>query len=1586
MRLLSWAPIWLVVVTLLNFPLANADNNEFIPKVTKTSSKSSFNIEPFDDSTTILKLEDSNLFRSENNGESWNPIKEIKDKVYWVHVDEFNSHDRAFAYSESDKTNIIYITEDQGKTWKSSKVPMDSKKTSIHGCHVLTHPTNKNYLIARCTACDASASSKTLKGKYTSNTRCETITFLSQNLGKSYNKVEPPSIKKIESTISTETICRFMRNTKNSQLGDSDATVVCSYDIIEQPKNSPIIKTTSSFFTTIDGGKTIKQYDIFKDKAISSYAIKKSNIVVLTQEDKYNRHSAKKLWVSKDGISFKEAYLPTQLRYTVAGMIKEDDFGKIILPIRRQQSATTDDDTSTVAEMLVSDSTGLKFTPFDWVPQDTQGWANLYMPKELKGTMIGTFASMMRRFGRKHKGSSNSTDERGVTKITVDNGKTWSNLKVVDPANKDSYPCNIDDVEHCSLQILSPFQTDAEPSPGILIRIGYVSDGNSLEILDNKTFISTDGGLTWRMIFDYPVIYAIGDSANIIVAVPFDPNEDNDPESEFYYSLDQGETWNEYQLEEPIIPLEIVSTTPDGSGLNFIINGFLVTANPFDENGTGNFIYAIDFSELYDKKLCTKDDFEQWYLGNGNCINGAKYSYPRRKQNSKCIARKLFEDLELTEQVCDECTNADYECSFEFIKDNEGKCVPDYNLLTMSGACSATKKDTLKIAPMQLITGDKCKKPLDISPVDVSCEDVPNRGGSPNKGKGELIRVTENTFGSRVTFYQYFDTYSDESLIIGDAHHNYFISHDSGQTVTKIESMDQKIIEVVFNTYFNSSAYLFGDGGNLFVTNDGGHTITSTKLPEGVQLGFPLDFHSKDPNTFIYYGGKNCDSILSKECHAVAYITRDGGKTFTELLDNTIHCEFAGSQYEHPSDENLIICQVKEKGFTKRSLVSSTDYFKNNKEIIFDDILGYMSSGKFSIVAVTHGENELRAYVTLDGKEFAEAKLPKDLEKFEQEAFTVLNGDPSSILLHFSTNHAFDKGFGRLLKSNSNGTSFVTLEPGVNRVNSGLVDFEKIQGLEGVMVINVVDNMDDVRTKNADKKLKTKITFNDGSDWTFLKPPARDSEGKKYNCKSNSLSSCSLNLHGYTDRTDIRDTYSSGSAIGYMFAVGNVGESLLPYDECSTFLTIDGGATWKEVRKGPYQWEYGDHGGILVLVPDKKASDTISFSIDSGKTWVDYKFTDAKVTISDIVTVPQDSAMRFLLIGASPSVKGSSAKTFTIDFTGIFPRQCIFDFNNQDSDDFSYFKVNPSRAECLFGHQKEYLKKIHNNCFIGNVPLADYSRITKNCSCIRADFECDYNFYKAKDGTCKLVEGLDPIDPSDVCKINQDLIEFSEPTGYRKIPLSTCQGGLRLDASSDLYPCPGKEKQFNQKYGVGALHFILIFGIPFLTFVGIAWFIYINGIRRNGGFSRFGEIRLGDDELIENNNTDKVVNYILKGGMFVFSGLFSRFQKVKHSFNEILTRFRERSGRGGPSYSSLLHDQFLDEADDLLAGHDEDANDLSSFADHDSNFDIDDEGSFTPGLEPEHAPYADEPASTTNTGDAQSPGPVVPSSNDEESL
>ncbi|EDN63522.1 hypothetical protein SCY_2830, partial [Saccharomyces cerevisiae YJM789] len=309
------------------------------------------------------------------------------------------------------------------------------------------------------------------------------------------------------------------------------------------------------------------------------------------------------------------------------------------------------------------------------------------------------------------------------------------------------------------------------------------------------------------------------------------------------------------------------------------------------------------------------------------------------------------------------------------------------------------------------------------------------------------------------------------------------------------------------------------------------------------------------------------------------------------------------------------------------------------------------------------------------------------------------------------------------------------------------------------------------------------------------------------------------------------------------------------------------------------------------------------------------------------------------LFGKAKNMGSGSFRTYTIDFRNIFERQCEFDITGKKRADFKYSPLG-SRTGCLFGHQTEFLRKTDEKCFIGNIPLSEFSRNVKNCSCTRQDFECDYNFYKASDGTCKLVKGLSSANGADICKKEPDLIEYYDSSGYRKIPLSTCKGGLKLDAHLAPHPCPGKEKAFREKYPINTGAYALVFVTILLVIFFAAWFVYDRGIRRNGGFSRFEEIRLGDDGLIENNRTDRVVNIIVRLGLCISLITKSVFQRAKAGTAQLSSKFRARFGnKKGATYSSLLHDQLSDEPDGLH----EDSNDLSSFRGQGSNSEIEQE-------------------------------------------
>jgi len=171
-------------------------------------------------------------------------------------------------------------------------------------------------------------------------------------------------------------------------------------------------------------------------------------------------------------------------------------------------------------------------------------------------------------------------------------------------------------------------------------------------------------------------------------------------------------------------------------------------------------------------------------------------------------------------------------------------------------------------------------------------------------------------------------------------------------------------------------------------------------------------------------------------------------------------------------------------------------------------------------------------------------------------------------------------------------------------------------------------------------------------------------------------------------------------------AVGNVGESLKPYKESDTFLSRDAGFTWEEVHKDAHMWEFGDSGSILVIVNDEGPTDHVLYSTDEGLTWLEYRFSEEKIRVMSLVTVPEDNSRRFILFGVRLRLPGAIA--VHLDFSSLTMRKCEYDFtsvsasylnqpggelNMQDpnDDDFELWGPSIEREEvCLFGRRVSF--------------------------------------------------------------------------------------------------------------------------------------------------------------------------------------------------------------------------------------------------------------------------------------------------------
>ncbi len=120
----------------------------------------------------------------------------------------------------------------------------------------------------------------------------------------------------------------------------------------------------------------------------------------------------------------------------------------------------------------------------------------------------------------------------------------------------------------------------------------------------------------------------------------------------------------------------------------------------------------------------------------------------------------------------------------------------------------------------------------------------------------------------------------------------------------------------------------------------------------------------------------------------------------------------------------------------------------------------------------------------------------------------------------------------------------------------------------------------------------------------------------------------------------------------------------------------------------------------------------------------------------------------------------------------------------------------------------------------------------------------DYNYQVSTDGTCRLVPGLPEPDHSQACRDDPSLLSYWKPTGYRRTPLDTCEGGKELEYTSEQKACPGKKDAFDdeqRKKGLsGFSFFLLVIVLPLAIAAAVGYFVYRNWD------GKFGKIRLGD--------------------------------------------------------------------------------------------------------------------------------------------
>jgi len=247
-------------------------------------------------------------------------------------------------------------------------------------------------------------------------------------------------------------------------------------------------------------------------------------------------------------------------------------------------------------------------------------------------------------------------------------------------------------------------------------------------------------------------------------------------------------------------------------------------------------------------------------------------------------------------------------------------------------------------------------------------------------------------------------------------------------------------------------------------------------------------------------------------------------------------------------------------------------------------------------------------------------------------------------------------------------------------------------------------------------------------------------------------------------------------------ATGCVGDKLCFREGAiNTYLSRDGGHEWFEIAEGSHIYEFGDHGGLIVMAFDERAVKELAYSWDEGSTWEIIEFASTPVLVDNIMIEPGSTSTSFLIYGTrESSAGGRSGAVFQVDFGDLHTRACKgVDVPDVDESDYETWtpSAGPNQDGCLLGHKVQYTRRKRDaQCFNGEE--LERSVELEHCQCEDRDFECDVGYKRAvgESGTCT----RDPM-VSSAAAIPMPCppgATYIVTDGHRKVAGDTCVGGV----------------------------------------------------------------------------------------------------------------------------------------------------------------------------------------------------------------
>lgn len=628
---------------------------------------------------------------------------------------------------------------------------------------------------------------------------------------------------------------------------------------------------------------------------------------------------------------------------------------------------------------------------------------------------------------------------------------------------------------------------------------------------------------------------------------------------------------------------------------------------------------------------------------------------------------------------------------------------------------------------------------------------------------------------------------------------NLFISYDYG---TSFENMQYKLtmphsMVPIINHYYNSrvynSHYIFTDiiHNYIFTTLDYGRTFSSHSVPF---TPTDLKLHASNPNLVL---GMNKNDTEKK-----LYLSEDFGYNWRMVQQGVVNVEWGEAPYDN---ETVIYVERQESWTNGGSILSSNNLFRTSPKILLYGGKNLKMEGPYMFATKTasflfggHGPTK-QLWVSYKRQPFVNTQFSENIHRedyyvadaSEEQVFLVVThnlttGD-SNLYISDVTGSKYSKTLDNIVYFNPEGahsTSWLR-----HFAKDAFVDLTKIKGLKGVYIASQL-------TKNNSfqrDEQRSMITFDKGGEWSLINPPAYDINGNKTkNCTSHSRENCS-SLHLTQEFSRLYPgarnvpILSRESAPGIIMATGIIGQNLK--DRPDVYVSSSAGYQWRPALEGSYFYAMGDHGGLLVAVPQFQNTKDLLYSWDEGETWNSYTFHNETIRVYGVLTEPGEATAIFSIFGSHLGYH--KWLIIQVNMDKVFRYTC-------KKDDYKMwsFPDNPPFAGCILGKKLVIERRIaHAACFNGR----NYDRtiVEKNCSCTREDYECAFGFHLEESlfsFNQKCIEdpdsGINIHKPPSPCPPGTF---YPYSRGYQKIPGDTCQYGEDYRYDPLMYSCPVAE-------------------------------------------------------------------------------------------------------------------------------------------------------------------------------------------------